>query len=139
MAVDSAGNLYIADNGNLRVRKVNTAAVISTVAGNGKCCLGGDDVPATAAQVAPAGLAVDAAGNLYIGASGYVRKILTSDTITTIGRLFSPGDDAGISAAVPFGSADALAVDAAGNVYVADSGRQRVHKLTPQPWRRCHR
>src|ERR1035437_8017753 len=69
VAVDSAGNLYIADNGNERIRKVSNG-VITTVAGSGTGGFSGDNGPATSAQLAfPAGIAVDSTGNLYIGDS----------------------------------------------------------------------
>ncbi|MHB8403733.1 MAG: T9SS type A sorting domain-containing protein, partial [Bacteroidia bacterium] len=64
---DAAGNLYIADNGNNRIRKVSTDGIISTVAGNGTCCFLGDGGAATAAELnSPTGVACGAAGNLYI-------------------------------------------------------------------------
>jgi hypothetical protein len=86
LATDSAGNLYIADTANNRVRKVDTSGNISTVAGNGKLGLGsaGDGGKATSAALCvPSGVAVDHAGNLYIGSSicGGVRKVDPSGTI----------------------------------------------------------
>ena len=65
IAVDSSGNLYIADNWNSRVRKLSNG-VITTVAGNGTLGLSGDDGPATSAQLGPVSVAVDSIGNLYI-------------------------------------------------------------------------
>jgi sugar lactone lactonase YvrE len=78
VALDGAGNLYIADSDNNRIRKVDAKDIISTVAGNGTAGYGGDNgVPTGAALNSPAGLAVDMAGNLYIADSGNnrIRKV----------------------------------------------------------------
>src|SRR5271157_3422482 len=87
IVVDRAGNLYIADAANHRVRKVTPAGVISTVAGNGHQGFSGDNGPASAAQLnQPYGLALDVAGNLYIADYGNqrVRLIGTNGNITTV-------------------------------------------------------
>ena len=97
VAVDSAGNLYIADTGNNRIRKV-TNGVITTVAGNGQPGFSGDNGPATSAQLSgPTGLAVDSAGNLYIGDTGNSRiREVSNGVITTVAgsgpcsRIFPP-------------------------------------------------
>ena len=83
--MDSAGNLYIADTVNNRIRKVSNG-VITTVAGNGTCCFSGDNGPATSAQLyGPQGVAVDSAGNLYIADTGNnrIRKV-SNGVITTV-------------------------------------------------------
>ena len=85
VAVDSAGNLYIADTGNHRIRKVSNG-VITTVAGNGTPGFSGDNGPATSAQLYnPVGVAVDSAGNLYIADAGNnrIRKV-SNGVITTV-------------------------------------------------------
>ena len=94
MARDPAGNLYISDSGHSRVRKINASGIISTVAGNGTPGSGGDGGPATSASlVAPAGLALDGAGNLYIAdpLGGRVRKVDTSGNISTVAGTGSVG------------------------------------------------
>ena len=88
VAVDSAGNLYIADSYNYVIRKVNASGIIATVAGNGTCCYSGDGGAATSAELNnPGGVAVDSAGNLYI-ADSYNQRIrevnAASGTITTV-------------------------------------------------------
>src|ERR1039457_4010421 len=87
IAVDAAGNLYINDENNFAIRKVNTNQVISTVAGNGTSGYSGDGGPATKAQIAGAlGVAVDAAGNIYIADTGncVIRKVNRKGVISTV-------------------------------------------------------
>ena len=136
VAVDAAGNLYMADSGNQRIRKISPDGTITTVAGNGQGGYSGDGGPATAASLnGPSGVAVDAAGNLYISDSynGRIRKVATSGTITTVaggGRYGYPGDGGPATAAslyYPVG----VAVDAVGNVYIADRDNHRIRKVTP--------
>jgi len=117
--VDAAGNLYIADNGNNRVRKVTADGVISTVAGTGTQGSSGDGGPATSAQLNGAGgLALDAAGNLYIVVAGSIRKVTASGVISTVTNTDSL-------------STNSVAVDAAGNLYFSDADSSRVRKVTP--------
>ena len=87
VAVDTDGNLYIADAGNQRIRRVDSSGIITTIAGTGVEGFGGDGGPAVQAQLAdPRGVAVDAAGNLYIAdhRNHRIRKVNPSGTITTI-------------------------------------------------------
>jgi uncharacterized protein (TIGR03437 family) len=134
VAVDSAGNLYIADTGNSRIRKV-TNGIITTVAGNGGYGFSGDDGPATSAQLYdPYGVAVDSAGNLYIAdtLNGRIRKVANGIITTIAGNGtygFSGDNGPGTSAQLsrPYG----VAVDSAGNVYVADRDNNRIRVLTP--------
>ena len=138
IAVDSAGNLYIADSGNNRIRKVTPQGIISTVAGNGQSAYdgdggSGDGGPATSAQLfKPAGVAVDSAGNLYIAASGRIRKVTPQGTISTVagngGYGFS--GDGGPAISAEFASPVDVAVDAAGNLYIADWVNSRIRKVT---------
>ena len=133
LAVDSAGNLYIADTQNQRVRKV-TGSTISTVAGSGSAGFGGDGGAAGSAQLnAPFGLALDAAGNLYIAEFGInrVRKVGTNGNISTIAGngVSGYGGDGGQAASAQINGPQAVAVDAAGNVYIADTANNRVRKV----------
>ena len=137
VAVDGAGNLYIADYVNHRVRRVDFAGTIATVAGTGAEGFGGDGGPATQAELAgPVGLALDGQGNLYIadGGNSRVRRVDAEGTITTVagkGRHWFSGDggpatEAGLS---PF----AVAVDGAGNLYIADARNHRVRRVEQPP------
>jgi uncharacterized protein (TIGR03437 family) len=131
VAVDSAGNLYIADYGNQRIRKVSNGA-ITTVAGNGTRGFSGDNGPATSAQFYdPAGLAVDSAGNLYLADYGNnrIRKVSGGVIATVAGGGASLGDNGPPTSArlsLPYG----VAVDSAGNLYVADWGNNRIRKVS---------
>ena len=134
VAVDTSGNVYVADRGNHRVRKVDAAGGITTVAGTGELGFSGDGGQAAGAQLAyPAGVAVDASGNVYVADRGNhrVRKVDAAGGITTVagtGELGFSGDGgqaAGAQLAYPTG----VAVDASGNVYVADRGNHRVRKV----------
>ena len=131
VAVDPSGSIYIADSENNRIRKVSNG-IITTVGGMGACCFGGDNGPASAAQLsAPAALAVDPAGSLYIGDYGnkLIRKV-SKGVITTVAgggsQVLYSGPATGASLAAPSG----LAVDSAGNFYFADTQSHRVLQVS---------
>jgi hypothetical protein len=137
VAVDGAGNLYIADNSNHRIRKVTAAtSIISTIAGTGTAGVGGDGGPATSAQLnSPQGVAVDAAGNVYIAdTSNYrIRKVTAATgVITTFAGTGVAGYDGEAKTAnmaklyVP----TSVATDSGGNVYIADRYNQRIRKVS---------
>jgi sugar lactone lactonase YvrE len=136
LAVDSSGNLYIADSNNAVVRKVTQAGVISTVAGTGGVeGYSGDGGQATAAKLmAPLGVAVDSSGNLYIADYyGWIRKVnAQTGVITTIAGNGSIGysGDGGAATAAQFYNPVAVAVDTAGNIYVADSDNGAVRMIS---------
>jgi trimeric autotransporter adhesin len=134
VTVDALGNLYIADTGNNRVRRVSNG-VITTVAGNGTQGFSGDGGPATSAQLyAPTRLAVDASGNLYIADTGNNRvRMVSNGAITTVAGNGTPGfsGDGGpaVGAQLSGGLLD-VAVDASGNLYIGDSGNNRVRRVS---------
>ena len=137
VAVDEAGNVYIADSGNHRIRKVDSAGmIITTFAGTGVRGDDGDgELAVNATLNLPYGVAVDSDGNVYIADSfnNRIRKVDSAGTITTIagtGEIGFSGDgELAVNAQLnlPYG----VAVDEAGNVYIADSGNNRIRKLTP--------
>jgi uncharacterized protein (TIGR03437 family) len=135
VALDSAGNLYIADQANSRIRKMTAAGTVSTVAGNGTIGYLGDGAAATSAELDdPEGVASDGAGNLFIAdtLNGVIRKVTTSGTITTVaGSNIDPGyggDGApAINAQISYSSA--VVVDSAGNYYFTDIGNQRIRRV----------
>jgi len=134
IAVDSAGNLYIADSCNNRIRQVSTAGTITTIAGNGNCCYSGDGGLATSAQLNyPQAVAVDASGNLYIADTNdnRIRKVSTEGIITTVAGNGSQGysGDGGPAVSAQLRSPNSAAVDSAGNIYVADQGNNRVRRI----------
>jgi uncharacterized protein YjiK len=135
VAVDAAGNMYIADSGNNRVRKVSTSGTITTVAGNGSYGFSGDGGPATNASLSyPTGVAVDAAGNLYIADrnNSRVRRVSTSGTITTFAGtgMFGFSGDGGPATGAMLHNPYGVAVDTAGNLYIADYFNSRVRKVS---------
>ena len=132
VTVDSSGNLFIADSSNHRIRKVNTLGVITTVAGDGTSGFSGDSGPATSAQMAfPGDVAVDSSGNLFIADQRRVRKVDTLGTITTYAGtgVSGPLGDGGPATSASIGFVDDIAVDASGNVYIADGSNHRVRKV----------
>src|SRR2546422_3740875 len=134
VAVDPAGNVYIADEGSNRIRKVNTAGIISTIAGNGKQGFNGDGGRAAAASLyEPSGVAGDPAGNVYIADGGNVRirKVDTAGIITTIAGNGKEGfsGDGGPATSAELSFPVGVAVDPAGNVYIADEGSNRIRKV----------
>ena len=134
VALDGAGNLYIADTGSHRIRKVNSAGVISTVAGNGTRGYGGDGGPATAAQLQlPVGVAADGAGNLYIADfhNHRIRKVDAAGDISTVAGTGTRGygGDGGPAVNAKLGYPYGLALDGAGNLYIADFENHRIRKM----------
>lgn len=137
ISVDAAGNLFIADRNNHRVRRVDAASkLMTTVAGDGVQGFGGDGGAAVAAQLnTPADVAVDGSGNVYIAdqVNHRVRRVKTNGTIETIAGNGTVGfsGDGGAATAAQLNSPASLEVDADCSIYVGDSNNLRVRKLTP--------
>ncbi len=135
LAVDSSGNLYVADTGNSRVRKITPGGAISTYAGSSSAGFAGDGGSAGSAQLnLPMGLALDAAGNLYIADTGnnVVRKVTAAGTISTVAGSGVQGysGDGGLATKAALNGPRAVALDPAGNLYIADSQNSRIRVVT---------
>lgn len=130
LSVDSAGNLYIADAINRRIRKVATNGLINTVAGTGVSGDSGDGGPATSAQVGASGVVADALGNLYISDYARIRKVTTNGVITTIAGTGNPGytGDGGLATNAQL-NVSGMAIDREGNLYTSDSNNNRIRKV----------
>ena len=134
VAVDSAGNIYIADYNNQRIRKVDTKGIISTVAGNGWVFYSGNGGAATDASLYyPTAVTVDAAGNLYIADAGNerIRKVNKKGVISTVAGNGDSGysGDGGLATSTSLESPRGVAVDAVGNIYIADYSNHRIRKV----------
>ena len=136
VAVDSGGNLYVADTYNHRIRRVDLSGTITTIAGTGERSgfFSGDGRPAVQAEFfGPVDVAVDSAGNVYIADSNNnrIRKVDSTGTITTIAgtgeRYF--GGDGGPANQAWLSKPSGVAVDGGGNLYIADTGNNRIRKV----------
>ena len=136
VAVDTAGNLYIADYFNNRIRRVDPSGIISTFAGTGERGFAGDSGPAVEAQLAGlSGVAVDAADNLYIAdqQNNRIRRVDPSGTISTVAGTGERGftGDSGPAVEARLDGPRGVALDAAGNLYITDEGNQSIRRVNP--------
>lgn len=130
LAVDADENLYVADAGNYRIRKITPAGVVTTFAGSGVS--GRADGTGPDAQFSdPRALVIDGSGNLFVGDSGRIRKITPSGVVSTIAGGDAGYADADSGARAMFGTIYGIAVDAAGNLFVSDNTNQAIRKLVP--------
>ena len=135
VATDTAGNLYVADSWNSRIRKVNSGGMLSTYAGNGTAWWG-DGGPATSALLySPWGVVLDGGGNVYIGdaLNNRVRRVSTDGVISTVAGTGAPGysGDGGQATGAGLDAPAGVSVDADDNLLIADSDNSRVRKVTP--------
>ncbi len=133
LAFDSAGDLFVADTNDSQILEVNVAGVLSVVAGTGQQGFGGDNGPATSAQLdSPLGVAVDSSGNIYIADThnNRVREV-SGGTITTIAGTATPGfsGDGGVATTAQLSYPSAVAVDSKFNVYIADQNNNRIREI----------
>jgi len=136
LAIDPIGNIYVADMGNKRIRRIDTAGIVTTFAGNGTLGFSGDGGQATAAALSqPMGLAVDSADNVYIAdQTSRIRKIDSAGIITTIAGngIYGWSGDNGPAIVAELYDATGVSVDASGNVYIADIRNYTVRKISGQ-------
>jgi uncharacterized protein (TIGR03437 family) len=135
LALDSAGNIYIADANNSRVRKVTPGGIISTIAGNGQEGFSGDGGAAVSASLnLPSDVLVDGGGNLYIADAGNnrIRKVTSSGQISTIAGTANNGfaGDGGPAAQATLNYPWGLAMDASGGLYLSEDSNSRVRKIS---------
>jgi DNA-binding beta-propeller fold protein YncE len=134
VAVDAAGRVFIADALNNRIRRVDVDGTITTVAGTGEPGFAGDGGPATGAALSlPSGVAVDAAGRVFIAdaLNNRIRRVDVDGTITTVAGTGEAGfaGDGGPAASAAFFTPRDVAVDAAGRVFIADTDSHRVRRI----------
>jgi gliding motility-associated-like protein len=132
LTVDNDGNVYVCDNNNHAIRKITPAGVVSTVAGNGTIGFS-NGVGAAAMFHSPCGITVDVDGNIYVADqfNNAIRKITPGGLVTTLAGNGSYGATNGTGSGASFSQPVDVAVDAAGNVFVADEGNSLIRKVTP--------
>jgi sugar lactone lactonase YvrE len=131
VAVDAQGNVYVSDTFNNRIRKITPGGVVTTLAGNG--IAGYTDGPAATAQFyAPQGLAVDAQGDVFVADYGnnVIREITAAGVVSTFAGNGTAGYVNGAATVAEFSSPAGIAVDASGNLYVADHNNNMIRKVT---------
>jgi len=131
VAVDSGGNIYVADSTNHRIRKITSAGVVSTLAGSGTGFFA-NGIGTSAQFNYPRGMAVDSGGNIYVADSHNhrIRKITAAGDVDTLAGSGAEGFANGIGTSAQFHRPHGVAVDSVGNVYVADSSNHRIRKIT---------
>ena len=133
VAVDAAGNVYVADTNNFTIRKITSAGVVTTLAGSAGILGSTDGVGSAARFYGPQGVAVDGSGNVFVAdtSNHTIRKVTAAGVVTTLaGIAGTPGSSDGSGSAAQFKFPFGIAVDGAGNLYVADTYNGTIRKLT---------
>lgn len=135
LTLDPSGNLYIADFYHGSVRKLSPTGIITTVAGNDTCCYSGDGGPAISASIySPFGIALDGTGNMFIADyyNARIRKVSAAGIITTVAGTGNTGysGDGGLATNAQIAGPSGVAIDAFGNLYIADTGNDRIRKVS---------
>ena len=143
IAVDGSGNVYFSERGNARIRKIDTNGIIKTVVGTGKRGNSGDSGPALLADIDPGGIRILTDGSIYFTNDGagsndgdgirVVRKVAPDGTVSTVAGNGSAGfgGDGGLAIAATMYHPLGVAVDGAGNVFIADFANDRIRKVAP--------
>ena len=132
LALDQSGNLYVGDENNAMIRKITSAAVVTTLAGSFEKYGYADGTGAVARFFGPAGVATDASGNIYVTdqINHDIRKITPAGVVTTLAGG-NEGYADGMGSQAEFSSPSGVAIDVAGNLYVTDTYNHRIRKITP--------
>jgi len=134
LAVDSTGNVYVADQHNHTIRKITATGVVTTLAGTAGMISSADGMGADARFNYPSSVALDSAGNIYVAdrTNHTIRKVTAAGVVTTLaGAAGIAGSANGTGAAARFNLPTGVAVDSADNVYVADANNGTIRKVTP--------
>jgi DNA-binding beta-propeller fold protein YncE len=132
VAVDASGNVYVADQGNNKIRKISPSGQVITLAGSGK--KGSANGPDTLASFyQPSGVALDQYGNVYVAdyANNLIRMINPAGIVSTVAGTGATGNSNGNSNVASFDGPSGIAVDGAGNIYVADQHNNMIRKISP--------
>ncbi len=133
LAVDGAGNVYVADTKNHVIREITSLGMVSTIAGSAGNAGSADGIGSDARFNSPHGVAVDSAGSVYVADSGNstIRKITAAGVVSTVAGLAgNSGSADGTGSTVRFNNPRGIAMDSAGNVYVADTDNHTIRKVT---------
>ncbi|HWZ22633.1 MAG TPA: T9SS type A sorting domain-containing protein, partial [Cytophagaceae bacterium] len=132
VAVDVSGNVYVADTWNNKIRKITSTGVVTTLAGSGTA--GSVDATGTLASFHnPYGVVVDTSGNVYVAdqSNNKIRKITPTGVVTTFAGSGTYGSVNATGTLASFNQPEGLAIDASGNIYVADAVNNKIRKITP--------
>ncbi len=132
LCLDLQGNVYVAEAGNLRIRKITPGGVVTTIAGNG--IVGAIDGNGIAAQIdIPGGICIDAQGNIYFTQKDFhgIRKVSPTGVVSTFAGSTTKGFSDATGSAARFNEPYTLTIDAQGNIYASDNKNARIRKVTP--------